>query len=433
MTPNKFPDAEPSITLDFMKSKKLDPRITFTRQSDASPPVPSPGTGMHNGEVYLYPGNVPRLTDQGLLIEESRTNYNYPSNDLLDTRYTISSGYTNNSNQTAPDGSNDAVYFAETVGQNSLGVNPTPPTGNWTTSATGSVYVKLIGSRQYFAIREVQATNDFVRATFDLANESYKFLEGDVATRTSYGAGIQNVGNGWYRCWLTVTYPSATDVGMYFNPSDTDTGGGSTSSGFGGPVNTALANSGMVLWGYQIEEGTFPTSYIPTSGAEETRAADLCTINQAELDQFYSPSSSRSFVAQHTTFATTFRRSVYGMKDAGDNVSGDRLTYNTSTLSAGYRPPQKASTGTKPVDYSFAGQSIKSASSTDNTNVFGFYSVPGMTVVEGNLANTNSNPSVALNLGRNYEDDQFLCGYISRIDYYPTQLSDDALQVLTTQ
>ena len=26
-----FPDAEPSITLDFLKSKKLDPRITFSR------------------------------------------------------------------------------------------------------------------------------------------------------------------------------------------------------------------------------------------------------------------------------------------------------------------------------------------------------------------------------------------------------------------
>ena len=48
-----FPDAEPSITLDFQKSKKLDPRITFSRASDANttPPTTGEGSGNVNGEV----------------------------------------------------------------------------------------------------------------------------------------------------------------------------------------------------------------------------------------------------------------------------------------------------------------------------------------------------------------------------------------------
>ena len=73
MTLKDFPDADPSITLDFLKSKQLDPRITFSRASSGG--ADGTGSGIVNGEVYIFQENVPRLTDKGLLLEKNSTNY----------------------------------------------------------------------------------------------------------------------------------------------------------------------------------------------------------------------------------------------------------------------------------------------------------------------------------------------------------------------
>ena len=420
MTLDIFPNEYPELTLDFRNARTLDPRITFSRASTA--------TYVNDlGQVATADTDAPRLTSEGLLIEESRTNYNYPSNDFLDSRYTVSPDYTT-SNQTAPDGSNDAVYFAETVGLDALYINPTPPTGNWATTATGSVYVKLIGSRQYFAIREVQAGSDFVRATFDLANESYKFVEGDLVNRTSYSADIQNVGNGWYRCSLTVTYPSATDIAMYFGPADTDTGGNKTNSGSGAPTNTALANSGMVLWGYQLEEGTFSTSLIPTSGAEVTRAADLCEITGADFSSWYNPSES-TLVTEWYAFNQSMVVAL------NDGTSSKRILVDNSTDS---------SNETR-IPHFLVGGSSTFIMWTDapnlNTNLKDAFTMrdgDSSCATNGALYTSSSGqqstvptPITQLQFFDNHNGTKQASGYVQRLSYYPTRVPDSALQALT--
>jgi len=74
VTLRSLDSTRPSITLNFKRSKKLDPRVTFTRASFAESGTPKPpesGTGTVGGKVLTFNTNVPRLTDQGLLIEES--------------------------------------------------------------------------------------------------------------------------------------------------------------------------------------------------------------------------------------------------------------------------------------------------------------------------------------------------------------------------
>ena len=71
---SNYPTVRPSLTLDFQKSKQLDPRISFSRASGAT--YLNPDTGL----ITLASEHEARFEKDGLLIEESRTNKTHPSN-----------------------------------------------------------------------------------------------------------------------------------------------------------------------------------------------------------------------------------------------------------------------------------------------------------------------------------------------------------------
>mgnify|MGYP003313932275 CR=1 FL=1 len=91
--------------------------------------------------------------------------------------------------------------------------------------------------------------------------------------------GIQDVGNGWYRIHLTVNQSNlaASDYHyIYFGDAD-----GSTSV-------TSSGTNGILMWGLQIEKGSFPTSYIRTdSNHRIIRGADQCYIDGQDFLDFY--------------------------------------------------------------------------------------------------------------------------------------------------
>ncbi len=103
-------------------------------------------------------------------------------------------------------------------------------------------------------------------ANFDIANG----IAGDTGG-TFKSSGIQDFGNGWYRCWITAdaTANSSTSspiLGMV--PSLTST----RLEAFAGTVN-----EGVFLWGGQLEaSAAFPSSYIPTTTTSEARQSDIC-------------------------------------------------------------------------------------------------------------------------------------------------------------
>jgi hypothetical protein len=109
-------------------------------------------------------------------------------------------------------------------------------------------------------------------ANFDLIAGTVSVVSGSSAD-ANRAARIENYGNGWYRCIFTATCDSSgTGAGLIISLI-TSTGSGRT------PTFTGVTGDVLYGWGAQVETGAIPTSYIPTTAASATRAAEVCTVS----------------------------------------------------------------------------------------------------------------------------------------------------------
>ena len=161
----------------------------------------------------------------------------------------------------APDGTLSADEMVEdlTTGQHRIhGYS-----GTWTT-VSGTTYVFSVYLKANGRTKVNLAAGGLggsATSTFDLLLE------------TATGSGtITSVGNGWYRCAITGTSPSGGLLNPIIQAND---GSGISYQGDG--------TSGIYVWGAQFEQGSFPTSYIPTNGATATRSADLASVSVSEF------------------------------------------------------------------------------------------------------------------------------------------------------
>jgi hypothetical protein len=203
--------------------------------------------------------DTPRIdytNGKALLLEPQRTNL-VTHSEALENASSISAAQILNTTDTTPEGSANAKVLAYNGGTNQHYINYTPSVTNGQTY-TFSVFLKK-KELQYAGLIFL---NDFAGQYFDLENG---IVLGAI------GAGvidskIEDYGNGWYRCSITdVATTSTKFTGVYLSENGTSIGPFT-------PTNT----DGIYIYGYQVEEGSYPTSYIPTNGQAETRLADVC-------------------------------------------------------------------------------------------------------------------------------------------------------------
>ena len=267
-----YPTIRPSLTLDFSKSKKLDPRITFSRSSAA--------TYVEGGVIKSAANNVSRFEQDGLLIEEARTNLATYSEDLSDSSWTKNSTTVTANATTAPDGNTTAdKVITENNGSGTGNSIITKPVTTTAAVHTFSVFLKKDG--RSFAM--LYDASNAVGAYFNLTTGAV--TTGGSGISASAASASEDIGNGWFRCSISnTTSAGTTNYRIYV----TDSGSSYSHQGDG--------TSGIFAWGAQVELGSFPTSYIPTSGSTVTRSADVAEMTADNFSNWYNNSEGTIFV-----------------------------------------------------------------------------------------------------------------------------------------
>ena len=202
----------------------------------------------------------------GLLVEESRTNLLLQSNQF-DTIWTNANSSETSASGIAPDGSNTAWLLQDTLDGDAVthSVRQTISFDSGTTY-TLSLYAKANSTEGVHLLLPSTAFGVNMRADYDLINGTTAIVTGDPTTE------IQNAGGGWYRCIITATATASASIGMQIRTLKRESGS-LTSFYQGDGTGTIL------IWGAQLEAGSTATSYIPTTDAEATRAADVASIS----------------------------------------------------------------------------------------------------------------------------------------------------------
>jgi len=205
----------------------------------------------------------------GLLVEPQRTNLILRSQDFSNAAW-VKENATVTVDQVSPSGASDGNRIAaNSTATTFRTVYQQPISGLSTVAHAHSAFFKKEDWR-WMALRWSNLYGSAGDVSVDLDSGAIGTPPGGMA------ASILNVDNGWYRGQLvgtvTTTSNSRVQLGCGGN-------GASSAVHFSG-----TSGDGNLLWGAQLEAGSFPTSYIATAGSAVTRAADLLTLDLPDGD-----------------------------------------------------------------------------------------------------------------------------------------------------
>jgi len=266
---NLYQDVPPFVAEDSTMRFTVSRNTTATRVNSS-------------GLIESVASGVPRIDWLGqscpaLLVEASGTNFARWVNQMTaqDTP-TASGGMTITTGSTdflAPDGTSGSI--SKYVGGAASGAN------QYAYYSGGGIIFTASGQHTFSLFVKRGATNPLTFCALSFVNYT-----GGSGTSTSYfnlasgtaltaGASVQDYGNGWYRL-ISAPYTIASgdlDGQLLFRMAE---GNGDLSW----PASGAL-NLTAYTWGAQVEVGSIATTYIPTTTAAVSRAADVISASGA--------------------------------------------------------------------------------------------------------------------------------------------------------
>jgi len=356
------------------------------------------------GTLTQFSSNALRLTSAGLLVEDARTNIILQSTALNNASWTnyqctLTSGFS------APDGTTTGYSYVENTVNDSHQLSQAANITSGTARPfTVSVYLKQLSGNRLIRLSHMdQSANGYL---FEI-NASW------VVTVTATGSGASNpsytltpMANGWYLFTATVTcLTTSTNQRVQLN----------LENAVENSVYTGDGSSGWYVWGPQIEEAAFASSYIPTTSTSATRAADSIAISGAA--QTIIAAATGSIVAQiGTQGGIGFAANVVdsnGTNVLGFNASNNGLASLVATLATGNTANRSAGDDKLGLAWSGAGRSIV---------------LNGGTVATDASAQT---PSSTQKLGSANATSNFIYAYVERLTLWNSKLADATLQGFT--
>ena len=368
----------------------LDPRINFARASGATYTDAS-------GVIQTAATNAPRwdydpVTHalRGLLIEEQRTNLALRSGDFSNAAWINSGGLTvTGNNAVSPDGTTTAARIAIPA-----------------TSGAGSVNVLL---QPFSPVNAVHSAGIWLRGSVG-GEQTYLMVQDG----TNYSRVRVTLTTAWQRFSLVTT---AFAAGQWYYQIGTDLRDGTQTST---PAQTIYA------WGAQVEQGAFPTSYIPTTSAAVTRAADVATISPANMSPWFaSPGGSwfAEFIDLNPPSALTPRVVAYP-------VPGNIYTIAGGT---GLTAFEYDGVGAVTTPNAFSPNTIARIASTWATGAAKICLNGGTVVTSATLTGGYAGfASAGVQFMANSTLGDGMTGYIRRVQYSPLIWSDAVMQQVTT-
>ena len=268
---------------------------------------------------------------------------------------------------------------------------------------TSSVYLRLVAG-SLSNINSVQlSTNETTAA--------------GASVRTNFGP-----------LWTVTTVSLAAQRFVY---SVTLTGGGTVGAvhqriNFNVPSGVAI-DATFRIGAPQMEQGDFPTSYIPTTGAAVVRSIDSCLIPPANMSPWFAPPGGSWFAEFDYLDSTPANSRVIARPNVGGSTTPFAVnaaqaifqydgvglaTANSGTANTTVRSASTWTTGQAKICLN--GGAVASAANL--VSGYGLFATFGVGFMSCSVALATDNTS----------------GHIRRVQYYPRVLADAEMQTLTT-
>jgi len=395
---------------------------TFTSRASTATYIGS------DGLIKIAASNAPRMQytpdnlglRPKLLLEGASTNLLTYSEQFDNAGWTKARASITPNVILAPDGTLTADKLVEDTSASTSHYIRHSPTLSGTTTHTFTIFAKSAG--RHINITTFGSNGWIVSKTVivNLIDGSY----------TGEGV-VEHLPGGWFKISLTNTTGAETkayaiDVLL---------------SSVGDEFFTGDGTSGIYLWGAQLEQSPYPTSYIPTTSVAVTRAADVsssaATTRAADIAQMTGSNFSDWYRQDEGSFVCKYQL---------DYKLGASRVLSVGTADA-YMELISATGATADVGnggylYGKSDGVVGSIATSGILNValairhvaFGYKKDDFASSVNGITAKvdtTGSVPPVDRLRFTNNVGEALLCGHIAYLAYYPKRISNTELQVIT--
>jgi hypothetical protein len=354
----------------------------------------------------------------GLLIEESRTNLQVYSEEFNNVAWSKQRITITPNTIVAPDGTltADKLFVTTDTGWHYIFDSNSVTSGN---TYTISFYAKKAEQEYisaHFPSVEFGDTNVGNSCTFNLST-------GVISNQGTYllSASITDVGNGWYRCSLTkeATSTASADLIITLPNQSSFTTSGYTGDGY----------SGVYLWGVQLEQASFPTSYIPTVASQVTRSADGASMTGTNFSDWYRQDEGTLYVECKTNDQNT---GFPGIFELDNQTVGAVSTSNRIALlgrPSGLINVQIARSSSEvniQISSDFRNDFLKAVLAYRNNDV-------NLTTETTSGIDTDVVIPTVINFSIGEQNTGYLNGTIKKLAYYPLRLTNNELVDLTEE